>query len=162
MPKISVMERFKDSLILCSYCKKYLPKESFFDWSLRKNEYCCKDCRRKYANERNYKHGVKSREEIRREREQKEQKELLENPFEEINLTIAKVVKNLGEYKEKKGYVCGYCDRDGYVIANGKNLCEKHFLIVECLSDCKPLSKTVKFEVMSSREDLGFYKNWKN
>jgi hypothetical protein len=165
MPKVTVLERFKDNLVFCSYCKKYLPRESFFDWSLRKNEYCCKECRRKVQNEWHRKHGKKSKEEIRKEIEQREEKELLENPFEQINRTVKKLTQNLGEYQEKEdNHICGYCNEQRYVNANGKNLCEKHFLIVECLLGCKPLGyfSTIKkgecqrrVRILERLEELG-------
>lgn len=142
MPKI--VEHFKDDLILCSRCKRYLPRESFFEWLLRKHKYECKECHRKAVNEFNHRHGVKTREEQGKEQEQNRQKELekrlLEDPFEEINEMVERVVKKREEYKIKEGHVCGYCDSQSTVGMNGKNYCWKHWLI-ESLSMGKPLAK---------------------
>jgi hypothetical protein len=154
MPKI---ERFKDGLVLCSSCKRYLPRESFFEWQLRKGKYDCKECHRKYANEYNHRHGVKSREEQIREREENRQKEL--DPFEEINFAVEKVTKDIGEYQEKEGHVCGYCDKESYVISNERKLCKIHFLIVDCLLGCKPLGKTIKFESYEFQRRLRILQN---
>ena len=98
MPKIS-MERFKDSLILCSHCKRYLPRESFFEWQLRKGKYDCKECHRKYVNEYNHRHGMKSKEEQRREHEEKE---LLENPFGRNKFDNCKSSKELRRISRKE------------------------------------------------------------
>jgi hypothetical protein len=159
MPRI--IAHFKDGLILCYGCKKYLPRENFFERFLRKSKFECKECHRKYVNEYNHRHGVKSREEQRKEREEKIQKEFLSNPSEEINLTIKRLIKERGTYQDRGENICGFCDRPYYVNFNGKNYCKKDFLI-ECLAMGKPLSRNLhceesfrKLGILSDLEKLG-------
>jgi hypothetical protein len=144
MPRI--IEHYKDGLILCFRCKRYLPKENFSERFLRDSKFECKECHRTYVNQYNRKHGVKSREEQRKEREENRQKELekrlLENPYEEINLAIERLVNERGEYKQKEDNVCGYCDQSSYLGFNGKNYCRKHWFI-EALSMGKRLPITI-------------------
>lgn len=165
MPKI--VQKYKDNFVLCSRCQRYLPKESFFERLLRNHKYECKECHRKYVNEYNHKHGVKSREEQRREQEEHRQKEeekrLLENPFEELNLAIKKLLKERGEYQQKEDDVCGYCDTQSNADFNRKKYCRKH-LLIELLSMGKPLSMNTcsnspelarKLGILKELEDMG-------
>lgn len=155
-------------MILCCRCKRYLPRENFFERFLRKSKFECKECHRKYVNEYNHRHGVKTREEQRREQEEHRQKEeekrLLENPYEEINKIIERLVKERGEYQIKENnHVCGHCNNNSVMGLNGKNFCWKHFLI-EALSMGKPLrinthpdspELTRKLEILKELECLG-------
>lgn len=135
MPKI-----FINGLILCVKCKRNLPRESFPEYNLNKSYYCCRECLKKETREYHVKIGkYKGTRRTHEEIEKEKQEELLKNPYEEMNLAIERLIKNLGEYEQKENHICGFCSRQGYVIANGKELCEIHFLIVECLAWCKPL-----------------------
>jgi hypothetical protein len=160
MPKI--VERYQGSLILCSACKRYLPRESFFEHLLRKRQFECKECHRKYINDYNHRHGVKSREEWKKEQEENRQEFLLE-PYQEINQTIERLLKERGEYQQKEDNLCGYCDLQATVGLNGKEYCRKHFLI-HCLTLGKPLTKTSnlsseepqrKIKILEELEKLG-------
>lgn len=164
MTRIIVTEKYKDGLIFCVKCKRNLPRESFPEYNLKKSYYCCKECLKKETREyniktRKYKGTRRTQEEIEKEKRE----ELLKNPYEEINSTTERLTKNIGTYKEKEGLICGYCDKQGYVIANEKNLCEKHFLI-ECLGMGKPLGERTnsnsqevkrKVRILSRLENLG-------
>jgi hypothetical protein len=161
MPKI--VERYQGSLILCSACQRYLPKESFFENHLKKNQFDCKECHRKYVNDYNHKHGVKSWEERKKEREQNKHKDFLSEPYQEINQTIERLIKKRGEYQQKEDHVCGYCDLQATVGLNGKEYCRKHFLI-HCLTLGKPLTQTCnlsseepqrKIKILEELEKLG-------
>jgi hypothetical protein len=159
MPKL--VERYKDDLILCSACKRYLPRDNFSESGLRRGKFDCKICYRQYQNEWNHKHGVKSWEERKKEREETRQKEFLSDPYQEINKTIQRLIKERGTYQDRGENVCGFCDRPYYVTFNGKRYCQKDFLI-ECLAMGKPLSRNLhceesvrKLGILSDLEELG-------
>lgn len=145
-------------MILCYRCKRYFPRENFFERFLRNSKFECKECHRKYVNEYNHRRGAKSREEQRKEREEKQEKEFLSEPYLEINETIKRLIKERGTYQDRGDDVCGFCDEPYYVSFNGKNYCRKDFLI-ECLAMGKPLSRNLHCEESARKlgilEELG-------
>jgi ATPase subunit of ABC transporter with duplicated ATPase domains len=166
MPRI--IERYKDNLILCCRCKRYLPREAFFESHLKRNQFDCKECHRKYVNEYNHKRGVKTWEERKKEQEENRQKEFpsdpyQQQPYQQINSTIERLLKARGEYQQKEDHVCGYCDLQATVGLNGKKYCRKHFLI-HCLTLGKSLTNTCnlsseepqrKIKILEELEKLG-------
>lgn len=126
--------------------------------------------REQYRNSGRYKGTTigRSEEEIEKERREKA---FLSDPYEQINKTIERLVKERGEYKQKENEVsgelssplCGYCGSYASVGFNGKDYCWKHFLI-EVLSMGKPLPLNTpsnstelarKLGILEELEELG-------
>lgn len=157
--------RFKDCLVFCSKCKRYLTRDNFYEANLAKSDYTCKECHRKYAVEYRMRKGLnqglrRTKEEIEKETVEKK---FLTEPYEEINTMVEKILRELGEYRDKGERVCGYCDLQAIVGLNGKEYCRKHFLIY-CLALGKPLGKNSnlgsselqrKLKILEELEKLG-------